>query len=177
MSIDRREKEKNKFGSGNTLLEVLAALAVFTLIVAAGSRLLPRVWQSAGALQERCELQYALVKGGQTVAKAIRAAQAVEWQEKTLSVLPGPVNKEQVIGKSAENRFYIADKDHNGEPDLYREHLGVPNPVATGIVALECDEVGPGLWHVLLVAGKDGVSLKWETFVRQRVKTVDLTPL
>ena len=163
-------KTKRDLGQrGMTLLEVLAALVIFVMLVGVGARLLPDTWQSIKSLNDRLELQYALLTGGQTVAKAVRGAQEVEWARKgVLKILPGSNSPGKIVPESERDSFYIDDKDKNGVSDLYREHLKVANPVATGIVSIECRERAPGLWEIKLMGRKGKVELEWETLINQK---------
>ena len=64
--------------------------------------------------------------------------------------------------------YYLADKDNNGIFDLYCEHLGRINPVASNLIQMECRKKPEGLWEINLVAGEGDITLCWEKVLRQK---------
>ena len=155
---------------GFTLLEVLLALILIGILLAMGLGTTLQLQNESETLQNRLELQYSLFNGGQTLVKAMSSAQQIEWQSgtQTLKILPWPTDSSIILQEKDKDLFYIADKDRNGVTDLYREHLKAPNPIASRITRLECEEVSPGLWRLKLTAQWGRETLTWETLVYQR---------
>jgi len=52
--------------------------------------------------------------------------------------------------------------------DLYRHHLGVSNPVVTGVTEINVLEVRKGLWEIHLQASHGSLKCDWYKKVRQR---------
>ena len=154
---------------GLTLLEVVASLMIFSIILITGLRLLHYFQEKKDDLKKYAELEYSLTVGGQAVTKAIRQSQQVEWlTNDRLRVKPGPVNPGQIISNQERDLYYIADKDSDGIPDLYCEHFSVANPIASRVSSLKCSEVEEGLWQVKLTGRWGEKTIEWETWVRQR---------
>lgn len=150
---------------GFSLLEVLLALTIGGVLLASTLPLFTGVWRSYLEDKRRLELQYSLVAAGRTVADAVRTAKTVERQS---------AGRIKVVywdndGQLMTDYYYVADKDYDGIKDLYREHV-VPNPVASRISTLACDEVEPGLWQIRLEAAWGGQTRKWEIMIRRRTQ-------
>ncbi len=149
---------------GFTLLEVLLALLISCSLLVLSLRLLTDQWRGAKEIKDRQEIQYALLTAGETISAAIRSAQKVQSTKPgVLEVLPWPE-----AGYFKADLYYIADKDYDGIPDLYCEHLNVPNPVASRITALSCTEVEPGLWQVTVQARMNQQQATWQRLIRRR---------
>ena len=149
---------------GFTLLEVLFALLISCSLLVLSLRLLTDQWRAAKEIKDRQEIQYALLTAGETVSTAIRSAQTIQFTTPgVLQILPWPD-----AGDFTTDLYYIADKDYDGIPDLYCEHLGVPNPVASRITALQCTEVEPGLWQVTFQARMNQQQATWQGLIRRR---------
>lgn len=155
----KKEPEK-----GITLLEVLIALVIVGIIVSLILRLFVDQLRFSSEFRTRMELQYSITRAVQVLTDEIKKAREIEWSE----------SGKLKLTLCSENGFYddffyIADKDFDGRPDLYREHFSVPNPVATGIKELSCREVKNGLWEITLRAGGKNQEITWNTLIRQRV--------
>lgn len=154
---------------GLTLLEVLAALMIFSIILITGLRLLDYFQAEKNELKEYAELEYSLTVGGQAVTKAIRQSQKVEWLKgDMLRVKPAPAYPGQTVSDQERDLYYIGDKDKDGIPDIYCEHLSVANPIASRVSGFKCYEVEAGLWQIKLTGRWGEKNIEWETWVRQR---------
>ncbi len=149
---------------GFTLLEVLFALLISCSLLVISLCLLTDQWRAIKEMKDRQEIQYSLLTAGETVSTAIRSAQTVKSPKPgVLEVLPW-----SEAGYYKADLYYIADKDYDGIPDLYCEHLNVPNPVASRITALQCTEVEPSLWQVTLQARLNQQQATWQGLIRRR---------
>lgn len=149
---------------GFTLLEVLVALLISCSMLILSLRLLTDQWRGSKEITARQEVQYALLIAGETLSNAIRSAQTVQCTVPgVLEILPWPE-----AGYSQADLFYIDDKDHDGITDLYREHLNVPNPVASRITNLTCTEVEPDLWQITFQAEMNQQQAVWVSLIRRR---------
>ncbi|WP_242833071.1 hypothetical protein [Desulfosporosinus acidiphilus] len=105
---------------------------------------------------------------GKTVTDEIRRAKTVLWVQETceLKILPiiDEDNPEPTL-----DAYFIADLDYDGTQDLYWQHRGVAQPIASYLTSWECLEVGPGLWEISLKASVGGRNGTWQSIVRQRV--------
>ena len=164
MWIEISTKSRRRI-QGFTLLEVLLALLISSILLSLCLRLLTDQWRGAQEIKDRLEIQYALLTSGETVSNAIRSAQTIQWTNPgVLKILPWPDT-----GYYTYDLYYIADKEHDGIPDLYCEHQNVPNPVASRITALICTEVEPGLWQVTVQASLNRQQATWQSLIRQRI--------
>ncbi|NLP43688.1 MAG: prepilin-type N-terminal cleavage/methylation domain-containing protein [Peptococcaceae bacterium] len=154
---------KNKNASGMTLLEVLISLVIIGVIVSVIFTFYLSHYRLNQSIISEMELDYSLVRAGQVLAAAVRSAEDIYWDGKNLEVTY--CYKGELITDS----FYLADKDKNGIQDLYREHLAVPNPVASGLTFFEAKEIKRGLWQLSLGAEDSKKDLKWTRKVRQIV--------
>ncbi|MFZ3371665.1 MAG: prepilin-type N-terminal cleavage/methylation domain-containing protein [Desulfitobacteriaceae bacterium] len=149
---------------GFTLLEVLFALLISGSLLVLSLRLLTDQWRAAKEIKDRQEIQYALLTAGETITTAIRSAQTVQSPKPgVLEILPW-----SEAGYFKADLYYIADKDYDGIPDLYCEHLGVPNPVANRITSLLCTEVEPSLWQITFQARMNQQQTTWQGLIRRR---------
>jgi hypothetical protein len=115
----------------------------------------------------RAEMNYSLLRAGQVLAAAVKTAEKVEWQASNLTVT-------YLTSEGLEkDQFYLADKDKDGQQDLYREHRNIPNPVATFLTEFNCEELKPGLWEIKLQAQIKEQELLWERRVRQKCRKTD----
>lgn len=153
---------------GLTLLEVLVALVISTMLIMTSMRLMTDQWRGTSALKNHLEAHYSVMTTGKTVSDAIRMAKTVEWIQASgmLRVLPMPDD-----GNPAPtlDSYFIDDLDRDGIRDLYWKHLGVSQPLASYILTWKCTEVEPGLWEVFLEASIDGQqSATWRGVIRRR---------
>jgi len=153
---------------GLTLLEVLFALLISGIFLVTALRFFTDQWRGASTLKNHLEAHYAVMTAGKTVSDAIRMAQTVEWVKDpgVLKVLPMPDDANLVPSLDS---YFINDLDFDGTKDLYWEHLGISQPLASFISKWECTEVEPGLWEVYLQASVNGQIVNWRTVIRQRV--------
>ncbi|MEA4900463.1 type II secretion system protein [Desulfitobacterium sp.] len=147
---------------GFTLTEVLVTLVVIGIILSFSLRLFVDQWRVTQEVKDRMEAHFSVLNAGRTVLDDIRGAQTVEWDNKgTLSILPWGE------GASAD-KYYIADKDYDGIKDLYIEHKGVPNPVASRMISWNCTKGEAGLWTVTFQAQVGRQTVNWKGSSRQR---------
>ena len=148
---------------GFTLIEVLLALLITGMILAVALRFFYGQWSTTQVLKDKMEAHYAVVVAGRLLSDAIREAEAVEWAQRgkwTLTVTPS--------GESYTDQYYIDDKDYDGVKDLYRQHLGVPNPVVSGIVDWNCTQGDAGLWTITLYGKVGEQTVLWQSKSRAR---------
>lgn len=152
-----------KSEAGFTLTEVLVALLVTGILLAVSLRFFTEQWRVGQTLKDRNEAHYAVMNAGRTVLDAIREGKTVQWNSSTsvLTVLP----RNQVTNP---DQYSIGDKDYDGVKDLYRTHLGVPNPVVSGMLSWNCSKGEMGLWTITLKAKVGGQTVEWQGSVRQR---------
>ncbi|MDR3601870.1 MAG: prepilin-type N-terminal cleavage/methylation domain-containing protein [Desulfosporosinus sp.] len=152
---------------GLTLLEVIVALVISGIFLITTLRLLTDQWRGACFLKNHLEAHYAVMTAGKTVSDVIRMAKNVEWVKDTavLKILPLPDGANPAPTLDA---YFIADLDQDGRDDLYWQHAGVSQPLASCITRWKCEEVEPGLWEVLLQASVDGQVVSWSGWVRRR---------
>jgi prepilin-type N-terminal cleavage/methylation domain-containing protein len=161
--IQEKTRQSNRV-YGFTLMEVLVSLLISCSILILGLRLLSDQWRESKEINARQEIQYALLIAGETISNAIRSAQMVQCTAPgVLKILPWPE-----AGYNQADVFYIDDKDHDGITDLYREHLNVPNPVASWITDLTCTEVEPDLWQITFRAEMKQQQAVWVSLIRRR---------
>lgn len=152
---------------GLSLLEVLVALVISTMLIMTSMRLMTDQWRGARALKNRLEAHYSVMTTGKTVSDAIRMAKTVEWVKASgmLKVLPMPDDTNPVPTLDS---YFIDDLDRDGIKDLYWKHFNVSQPLASYILSWECSEVEPGLWEVFLEAIVDGQSATWRGVIKRR---------
>jgi hypothetical protein len=148
---------------GMTLLEVLLSLVMTGIIIGMVLTLYMNHYRLIKELMIESEMDYSLFRGGQVLAATVSAGQEVEWKDEILCVTRIQDEKPVV------DLFYLADKDNNGVQDLYREHLSVPNPIASGLTDLKCVEIDKGLWEIRLEARLGDIKINWKRSVRQRL--------
>jgi prepilin-type N-terminal cleavage/methylation domain-containing protein len=161
-----RDAGKFSKDAGFTLTEVILAILITGILLVVSLRFFTEQWRSGQGLRERVEAHYAVMTGGRTVSDAIRAAESVQWSSGTgiLTVKPS--------GTDFTDRYYIADKDYDGIKDLYREHLGVPSPLVSGVVEWECAKGESGLWRITLKGRIGTQNVDWQGQIRQRATPV-----
>ncbi|MCM1566945.1 MAG: prepilin-type N-terminal cleavage/methylation domain-containing protein [Dehalobacter sp. 4CP] len=147
---------------GFTLLEVLVSLVITGIVAAMVFQLYISQYRMAKGLMADADLSFAAVRAGQVLTAAISTAESVVWTGKVLRI------NYLENGKAMTDSYYLADKDFNGVPDLYREHLGVPTPVASRIYEFYCTGVKDGLWQISLVAEQAENAVTWQRTVRVR---------
>ncbi|RJE48367.1 MULTISPECIES: prepilin-type N-terminal cleavage/methylation domain-containing protein [unclassified Dehalobacter] len=147
---------------GFTLLEVLVSLVITGIVAAMVLQLYISQYRMAKELMADADLSFAAVRAGQVVTAAVSTAESVVWTGKVLRI------SYLENGKAVTDSYYLADKDFNGVPDLYREHLGVPNPVASKICEFQCTGVMDGLWQISLTAAQAEKTVYWQRTVRVR---------
>ena len=153
---------------GFTLLEVLTALLIAGIFLISALNLLTELWKGTRALTSQLEAQYALMTAGKTVVDEIRRAKTVLWVQETCELKIMPIIDEDNPEPTVDS-YFIADLDYDGIQDLYWQHRGVVQPIASYLTSWECLEVGPGLWEISLKARVGGRNGTWQSAVRQRV--------
>ncbi len=153
---------------GFTLLEVLVALLISGILLMTALQFFTDQWRGASALKNHLEAHYAVMTAGNTVSNVIQRAKTVEWVNDSgmLKVIPMPEDGNPIPTLDS---YFIGDLDLDGTKDLYWQHLGISEPLASFIVRWECAEVEPGLWEVFLQANVNGQSATWQSVIRQRV--------
>ncbi|MGI6449527.1 MAG: prepilin-type N-terminal cleavage/methylation domain-containing protein [Desulfitobacteriia bacterium] len=149
---------------GLTLLEVLLSLVLTGVIAGVVLMFYISHYRLAVQVRTESELEYSLVRAGQVLASAVRSGNRINWSKGILTI-----SYRQVDEKVIEDQYYLADKDLNGIQDLYREHLNVPNPIASGLSAFTCTEIQKGLWKISLKAREGEKEICWERIVKQKV--------
>ena len=165
----RLNRKVGRVDGGFTLLETLAALLISGIFLSFSLHLFTGLWR--GQLEEKrhLEVQYSVMNSGRFVADAIRCAERVEFSEGVLTV----VSWDELHGSLGTDRYYIADKDWDGIKDLYREHYGEPDPVASRISGFACREVAARVWKVELTARWGEEEALWSTLVYRRTDTIE----
>lgn len=162
----RRDNPKDntrKSEIGITLLEVMLSLVITGIIVSIVLTIYISQYRLNLDVAEGSERDYSLLRAGQVIGTAIMTSEKVVWTGKELYVT---YHQE---GKVIKDSYYLADKDHDGINDLYREHLAVPNPVVSGLTVFNCLEVNKGLWLISISAVNHENKSTWERKVRQRI--------
>ncbi len=148
--------------TGLSLLEVLVSLLISGIIAGFVLSQAINQYRLANSILAESEMNYALLRAGQVLALAVQEGEKIVWKNDTLIITYG-LNRKQVS-----DSYYLADKDFDGNYDLYREHLAVPNPVATGLTAFSCKQINQGLWEISLKAGCKEKETGWERIVKQK---------
>lgn len=156
--------------SGLTLLEVILALLISSVLLITSMRLVSDQWQGARALKNHLEAHYFVMTAGETVCAAIRKAETVEWVKDSgeLRVLPMPEDADPLPTLDS---YFIDDLDRDRTKDLYWKHLGVALPMASYITKWECTEVEPGLWQVFVQSSVGEQVVSWKSVIRQRASS------
>lgn len=144
-------------------MEVLVALSMTAAIAGLVLTVYSSHYRLAKNVLLATELNYSLLRSGQVVASAVRTADTVQWDGKILKV------SSTVSGKAEVDSYYLADKNHDGQIDLYRERQAVPTPIATGLTGFTCAVAGTGLWKINLTAGENTQTISWERVVKQKL--------
>jgi len=151
--------------TGLTLLEVLVSLAITAVITVLVLDQATAHFRLTKNVQEDSEACFALLRAGEVLASAVKNSEKVDWNGYALTVV---YVLEQ---KRFTDLYYVSDKDFDGCKDLYREHLGVPNPVVSGITGLHCAESGENLWQIRIEAAQGQKVKVWDRKVRQWLRT------
>lgn len=159
MFTTAKNKEK-----GISLLEVLLSLVISGIMAGLILKIYAEQYRLSSEVLVQAELRHSLLKAGQVLTKAVREGDSIEWVNDSVLLVRHRLN-----GQMTADYFYLADKDHDGIVDLYREHLGVPNPVAGRLSAMRCCQVQDGLWEIGLSAAQGNTVISWEKKVRQRL--------
>lgn len=149
---------------GITLLEILLALVIGGIMVSLMLRLYIDQYRLASEVMSKAESRFAVYRAGQVLTSAISKAEKVIWVDGTV------LKVEYLRGDELITDYYfVDDKDSDGHADLYRKHLGVSNPIVTGISVMNIGECGEGLWEIRLESGQENQASFWENKVRQRL--------
>lgn len=154
-----------KTDRGLTLLEVLISFVLIASIAGLVLNFYVSQYRFTREVMVQAEWDYALLRAGQVVSSAVRVSEEVNWSGKQLRVTY------RLDGKIYNDVYYLADKDHDGIQDLYREHLSVPNPVVSRLTSFNCIEIRKGLWKITLSSGEGEREVLWERTVHQKVDT------
>ncbi|ADY56226.1 hypothetical protein Sgly_1930 [Syntrophobotulus glycolicus DSM 8271] len=158
---------------GLTLIEVITSLLIISILASLALGIYIGKYKAFFELKNGLEKKYALFRGAQVIKESIRTAEKIEWSERgVLKIYQADQNPSIPIDQVIPDKFYIDDKDHDGRTDLYKEHLGVSNPVATGLGRIACKEVGLELWEVRLSLNHPQTE-ELAFMVRQRVTGQD----
>lgn len=153
---------KNK-NSGMTLLEVLLALVIISILVPMVLSLYSDQFRLLRDISDKADMEFSVLRAGQVLTAAIKEGQKILWQDGILHI----THQEET--RMISDKYYLADKDGDQIYDLYRERLKVPNPIVSGLTELNCIEIEEGLWKIRLQASKRELEVKWERIVRQRL--------
>ena len=152
---------------GMTLLEVLFALLITSLISFALLKLYIGQYRLLAVIKDQTILEFALLRSEQVLIRAVGEAQSVCWSGGILSVIPSAVPADASFDPT--DKFYVDDKDRDGKKDLYWERRSGVNPIATGITDMNCQEIAAGLWQITLRAAEGKEIKVREIRVRQRI--------
>ncbi|NLO98396.1 MAG: prepilin-type N-terminal cleavage/methylation domain-containing protein [Peptococcaceae bacterium] len=147
---------------GLTLLEILLSLLILGVIAGIILHTFIGQYRLVRHVSLRSEINYSLLRAGVVLTSAVNLGQKVVWQNNALIVTYWKGRYKYT------DSYYLADKNFDGKIDLYCEHLGVPNPVVTGLTGFYCQEVGPGLWKISLEADCGMQKARWERIIRQK---------
>lgn len=168
-NINFTGEKRVKRSDGFTLIEVVASLLIISVMASLGLSIYMGKYRSFFETKKELEQGYALYRGLQAISEAIRSAENIEWLEIGVLIIY-QMDEDTPAGNAGQvmpDKFYIDDKDHDGKTDLYKEHLGVPSPIATGLGQIRCKEESPGLWEVKLSLSST-VNKDLKLMVRQR---------
>lgn len=153
-----------KHDMGITLLEVLLSLIIIGIIVNLVLSLYLDQYRLLAEVRQKAELRYAVFKAGQVLTSAVTKAEKVSCVNGD-TLLTEYLQGERPIMES----YYLDDKDGDGNKDLYRKHLGVSNPIVSGLTEMSLREVKGGLWEIHLKASQGNEESEWIKKVRQRI--------
>ncbi|KUO58793.1 MAG: hypothetical protein APF84_10290 [Gracilibacter sp. BRH_c7a] len=152
----------NRIDKGITLLEVLLSLIIIGLIVDLVLNLYLDQYRLLSEVKQKAELRFVVFRAGQVLTSAVTKAEKVTW-------VNGDTLLVEYQGEyQLTDSYYLDDKDRDGNMDLYRHHLGVSNPVVTGVTEINVLEVRKGLWEIHLQASHGSLKCDWYKKVRQR---------
>ena len=155
---------RNNEEKGITLLEILLGLVIAGIMISLILRLYIEQYALTSEVMLKAESRFAVFRGGQVLTSALTKAEKAAWVNgRALKVV---YSQGDVL---ITDYFYLDDKDADGRIDLYRQHLGVSNPIVTGISVMKVMEYGDGLWEIELEAGKGSQASVWGSKVRQRL--------
>ena len=149
---------------GITLLEVLLSLVITGIIVNMVLSLYLDQYRLITEVRQKAELRFAVFKADQVLTSAITKAEKVSWVNGD-TLLTRYLQGEYLIT----DYYYLDDKDGDGKQDLYRRHLGVSNPIVTGLTEMNLLEVMEGLWQIDLKASFGSQESESIKKVRQRI--------
>ncbi len=138
---------------GYTLLELLAALAITGMVVAALGGLLLNGFRACQRVEARSEVQEAARVGLEMIARDIRSCQSLR-----------EITEDRVIMNGADGsrlEYFVSSQT------LYRSIRGVSNPVANQVQDLSFREVYPDLVEVSLTTGDGEFSYPLRTRVKR----------
>ncbi|MDA8441201.1 MAG: type II secretion system protein [Peptococcaceae bacterium] len=146
---------------GFSLVEVLAAIAIFGLVLNLAAQTM--LWHERTAVREyqQLETQQALRVAAMLLEREVRLAKAVAIDTSGVLTVTTPNNKQV--------KYYVADKDYNGIKDLYAETNGIPSPVASYIDTAQFIALRQNVWQINLKATDGEVSDAWKLIVQTRV--------
>lgn len=155
---------------GFTLLEILLALVIIGIMTGMLLHFYIQEYRASLDLEKKAELQFALLRANQVLELAVRTAGAINFSaDEGLAVTPVSVHNP---GAGCDF-FFVADKDGDGKNDLYRKHLGITNPVVTGITSIDCREIKPGLWQLTIEAAEGNVFYISHRIIKQRIDMIE----
>lgn len=148
---------------GITILEVLLSLVMIAMIVSLVLRLYLDQYRLTSEVMQKAEVRFSIFRAGQVLTSAVINAEKVEWLNGDTLLIQYGVEDQLIV-----DYFYLEDKNADGKLDLYRKHLHVSNPIATGLTEMKCIEVKKGLWEIHLRASQGNQEIQWVKKVRQR---------
>lgn len=149
---------------GFSLTEVLVSLVIIGIILGFSLRLFTDQWRLSQEVKNRMEAHFAVLNAGRTVLDDLRGAKEVIWDNNN----NGTIYILSWRDGASQDKYYLADKDYDGIQDLYIEHKGVPNPVASHIISWSCTKGESGLWILTLQAQVGRQTVSWQGTTRQR---------
>lgn len=153
-----RKADNSEYGF--TLMEVIIALLITSILLITSLRFFTGQWRGTLTTKNYLEAHYSAMTAGKTINDSIRTSRAVEWISGSgrLQILPMP---DDTNPTPAVDTYFIGDLDRDGTRDLYWKHLNISQPIASNITSLNCLEVKPGLWEIVLEAQVDDQIVPW----------------
>ncbi len=149
---------------GITLLEVLLSLVITGIIVNMVLSLYLDQYRLLTEVRQKAELRFAVFKANQVLTSAITKSEEISWINGH-TLLTRYLQGEYLIT----DYYYLDDKDGDGTQDLYRRHLGISNPIVTGLTEMSVQEVVKALWQIDLKASFGSQECESTKKVRQRI--------